>query len=853
MIPRKLRLSGFLSYLEPVEIDFTRFDLACISGANGAGKSSLLDAITWVLFGQARRRDESLINSYADAADVSLDFEYEDGIYRVQRTNQRGKSSVLEFYTQNQDGNWRPLTEHSLRETEARIQQTLSMDYDTFINASFFLQGKADQFAQQRPGDRKRILSSILGLEIWETYREGAAARRKKLENDLTGLESVLDEIESELLQEDERRQRLQSLQETLKQLSAVRQAKENALEQQRRLMASFEEHRRMVEVLARQVEGSRQRIKQRAADLEARQLEYRQYQAQLDSAQEIEADYEQWKSAQRDLEHWNEIAGQFRKQETLRSAPLIEIERERSRLEQERETLEIRKKKILELEQQLPELEIQLGEQSQRIADIVEKLARQAALEEEMKSLQQQQADLTADNRRLRQEMNELRERIERLEHAEGAACPLCGQPLEQDDRLGLIRQLEAEGQEKGDRFRKNQELAREGTQRFQEIESELSDLKKEDAKLRQHQRQLDQLESGKQHILDELAHWQAVEEKRYLEVAQILEQEAFAMEARGKLEKIDLALKEIGYDAAAHDAARTQEQAQRDSQERFRKLEIARASLTPLGREIESLKLQLADAESEAQKSEEEHRLAAEKYQKAMEGLPDIRQVETELFQVQEEENQVRMQVGGAIQSVEVLNTLQDRKKELAQQRDEIMVKITRLKTLERAFGKDGVPALLIEQALPEIESHANEILDRLSAGNMSVRFVTQKDYKDKKRDDKRETLEIEINDAAGARAYELFSGGEAFRVNFAIRLALSRVLARRAGARLQTLVIDEGFGSQDAVGRQRLVEAINLVRPDFKKILVITHLEELKDVFPARVEVEKSGRGSRVSVLV
>jgi exonuclease SbcC len=133
------------------------------------------------------------------------------------------------------------------------------------------------------------------------------------------------------------------------------------------------------------------------------------------------------------------------------------------------------------------------------------------------------------------------------------------------------------------------------------------------------------------------------------------------------------------------------------------------------------------------------------------------------------------------------------------------------------------------------------------------MSIRFDTQKNYKDKAREDKKETLDIVITDAAGAREYELFSGGEAFRVNFAIRLALSRVLAQRAGARLQTLVIDEGFGSQDVDGRQRLIEAINLVRPDFAKILVITHLEELKEAFPARIEVEKTLRGSQVSVAI
>jgi exonuclease SbcC len=175
-----------------------------------------------------------------------------------------------------------------------------------------------------------------------------------------------------------------------------------------------------------------------------------------------------------------------------------------------------------------------------------------------------------------------------------------------------------------------------------------------------------------------------------------------------------------------------------------------------------------------------------------------------------------------------------------------------VRQYRQLERAFGKDGVPALLIEQALPEIEGKANDILARLSGGEMTVRFVTQAAYKDKSREDLRETLDIQISDSAGTRDYEMFSGGEAFRVNFAIRLALSEVLAQRAGARLQTLVIDEGFGSQDALGRQRLIEAINLVRSDFAKILVITHIDELKDAFPTRIDVEKTERGSLVRII-
>jgi exonuclease SbcC len=95
-------------------------------------------------------------------------------------------------------------------------------------------------------------------------------------------------------------------------------------------------------------------------------------------------------------------------------------------------------------------------------------------------------------------------------------------------------------------------------------------------------------------------------------------------------------------------------------------------------------------------------------------------------------------------------------------------------------------------------------------------------------------------------------MYSGGEAFRINFALRIALSRLLARRAGAPLPTLIIDEGFGSQDSAGRERLVEAIRAIQDDFRCVLVVTHLDELRDAFPVRIEVQKTPEGSTAVVV-
>jgi len=179
-----------------------------------------------------------------------------------------------------------------------------------------------------------------------------------------------------------------------------------------------------------------------------------------------------------------------------------------------------------------------------------------------------------------------------------------------------------------------------------------------------------------------------------------------------------------------------------------------------------------------------------------------------------------------------------------ELEQLNDEIGV----YNQLREAFGKRGLQAMIIESAIPEVEAEANKLLARMTEGRMSLRLETQRE---KVAGGITETLDIIISDELGARAWEMFSGGESFRASLALRIAISKLLARRAGAQLQTLVIDEGFGSQDSQGRSLVIEAINSIQHDFERIIVITHLEELRDLFPARIDVVKTATGSRVSI--
>jgi exonuclease SbcC len=867
MIPLHLSLSGFLSYRDPVELDFSTFELACISGANGAGKSSLLDAITWALFGQARKRDDSLINAQSEAAEVVFTFAYESNLYRVRRASPRGKTSLLELSILQSDnpgeslssiclhdlkGSWKPLTERTLRDTQALIEATLRMDYETFVNASFFLQGKADQFTQQRPSDRKRILGSILGLEVWEQYRQRAAEMRRSGEDQISALDARLDEINRELAEEDSRKSRLKELETDLELFTQARLAQEANLQRITQIAATLAEQRKLVDTLRRQMETNQLQLN----DLEARAAQRVQERdkdaAFLKRASEIEAAYAAWQQARHDLEQWNEIAARFQEGQQRRQPPLDEMNAARARLVQEQETLLAQQVALNTQLAKLPDLQAQIDAARQEHASLEEKLARRAELDAELQTARQRQAEAKAENPRLKAEMDELKARIDQLEEVEGATCPVCGQPLSPDERMHLIDELKGQGRQMGDRFRLNQALLKEFDQKVQTLEENLRELAPAESELRALSQRLAQLQAQSSQIEAQQTIWEQDGAPRLTEVTIQLSSESYAPQARQMLQAIDAELKAIGYDASAHDAARQAELKGRFADDEQRALGVAKATLASLEREIADLDGQITSLRAETLRQQAEHDQAAASLAAAEAQAPDLDAARREMFNLQEREQRLRMELGAARQLVLVLEEQKKRRKAFQAEREDLARSVSQYKQLERAFGKDGVPALLIEQALPQIEAKANTILERLSGGGMAVRFITQAAYKDRRRDDLRETLDIQISDGAGTRDYEMFSGGEAFRVNFAVRLALSEVLAQRAGARLQTLVIDEGFGSQDTLGRQRLIEAINLVRQDFARVLVITHIDELKDAFPHRIEVEKTARGSTLKVL-
>src|SRR5688500_18638581 len=177
MRPRHLRLKGFTSFRDEQEIDFTDLDLFVLWGPTGSGKSSLLDAITYALFGWVDRvgnQISQLISHGQPRLSVTLEFGIGNDIYRVTRsTTNSGSKALLE---RKEGDSWESYGEgaDSVREVNKIIPSLLGLDYEAFSRSVILPQGKFAEFLTGDASKRREILTELLGLELFKRMSQRA-------------------------------------------------------------------------------------------------------------------------------------------------------------------------------------------------------------------------------------------------------------------------------------------------------------------------------------------------------------------------------------------------------------------------------------------------------------------------------------------------------------------------------------------------------------------------------------------------------------------------------------------------------------------------------------------------------
>ena len=750
MLPKRLELRNFLAYRAPEPIIFEGVELACLTGQNGVGKSSILDAITWALWGKARaKRDEDLIHLGQDEMQAQLDFEQEGARYRVNRRRSRagrGSRGSLDLLVWGEDELPRLINEDGLRRTQEKINQILRLDYETFVHSAYLQQGRAAAFTLKTPAERKRILSDILGLEQWAAYEEAVKERLTELHSQIEILNHDLERIDEEIAQEPQLQAQLDQVMATL---ATTNETLDQASEQYAAVVNSATALQRARENMAEQhnlIENRQEDLALLETEIARQGDKIAEYQQTIDQSETIEAGYQQLLEARasqsaiaEQLAQKQEIDQRYHQLERAlaeKQAALLreaDVLRERVRsLEKQQASASDSDTSALQAElHSLTELDTQ---REQRLKDVQKLKERRSAARTRLNTL--------------KDEGLALNERLLQLQEAEGATCPLCGQALTAEHRETILAGIEAERDQLRQEYRDcNAEIQHISEQRagwerdLEALALQLKDLPALQQRLgaaTEQQRKAEEAENALQ-----------LERSQLEQIETRLAQEDYAEENRRQLAQVEEQRQRIAYDPASHADIKTQLETYDAYDRQHNQLEFAKINLPEAQRSLDEADArlqQLGETLANDQDKLERITLEIEQLESKVEEESKWR---AELERIRAEAQRLNESKTIHQQGLKAIEQGRARKQRLNQRRQTIEERRSLLNELRAAFGRNGLPAMIIETAIPELEAEANELLARMTDGRMTLRFNTQRE---RVAGGMTETLDIEISDELG-----------------------------------------------------------------------------------------------------
>lgn len=787
MIPKKLQIKNFLSYGPETQIiDFLSYNLICLSGKNGHGKSALLDAMTWALWGQARKTsgtskaDEGLVHLGQKHMLVIFDFEINGIAYRVRREfvkTQSNPFSALDFGIVKEDESFTTLTDKTIKITQTKLEKTIGITYESFINSAFLRQGQANEFSKKSPKERKDILATILQLERFEDLKKVALEKSKTFQQLLLQKQSIFDRIGQEITE----------LHTALLEKDAHAQKLEQVEEQEKKLLQLVEQNEQKKDVLLAQ--HKKHEFLQLQKSQELKQLADLELQLQT-----LQTTYQQialQQSAGADITKLEE------QQKQLRATVTLHQEKLNKRLELKDQYLNLQEKKQA-LEKELAQEQSDIAQKHEISCKIL-----QEQIEQHKQQLQKQSKQLQNSL----QQVAQLAQEITKLTHKN---CPLCEQSLSAAHKEIVQQKLKIQAEQE--------------QQQVNKLQAQIDELNKE---LQQNIEGFKKSQTSPINQEKELAY------QTFIKKIDVLKQTgqalAYNKEAHDKdftqLQEIEIVL--IGHQALQKEIAQ--------QEQRRKQITDLQTSITKINESCKNFDQELLLIKDSPMQLAEHIKIQQEQ------------KLQTQSIAT-EKSNLLNKKLVFDLQAKKMIS-LQGEQISIEKELKSINIEITDFAEIVKALGKDGLQALLIEQALPEIEQEANILLAQLTDNQTQI-FIES--LRDLKKGGSKETLDIKISDSIGLRPYEMFSGGEAFRIDFALRIAISKLLARRAGTALQTLIIDEGFGSQDDDGLQLIMDSILKIQDNFAKVIIVSHLPAMKEQFPVQFLVEKKASGSTITVI-
>ncbi|RLM59544.1 DNA double-strand break repair Rad50 ATPase [Halobellus sp. Atlit-31R] len=878
----RIRLRNFKPYAD-ADLDL-RDGVTVIHGLNGSGKSSLLEACFFALYG-ARALDETLddvVTTGEDEAEIHLQFVHEGETFRIERRLRRSgdRMQTVACTLEGPD-----VAVDGATDVRAFVTDLLRMDAEAFVNCAYVRQGEVNKLINATPGQRQDMIDDLLQLGKLETYRERASKARLGVEDVLSEQRGARAELDSQIEAKEDAglHERLNDLETELSEVDAEidrfeenRSRAEDTYEEAASVLADYEETRTELDDLDADIEELRETIQTDETTREELREEILKARERIDeledelgaalaetgldaaAAEQLDADAIEARRETLDDEE-DEVREELqaaRQRETMLSNQAEKL-RERAEEFESRaaETRERADEADAAAENAATRADDRAGERDAVDADIEGLRERFDAAPVDVgeatthrESVQRDVAEVRDDLADARAELETVRERLDEARTLQSQGkCPECGQPVEDSphvDAIGeyeeRIRTLESAVEELCER-RDALETKRDAAESLVDAETRLGNLREKRSLLE-----------------DSIADAESTAEERRAD-AKSLREEAVELdvEAAEKREAAD------GQSEAAADAAARVSELEADldgieaARERLDRVADLRTRIEDVDDRIDRLRERresIADRNDERrtylqEKRErradladaiDESRIEEARSNKA-EAEEYLSNVEVKLTELRERRDELQNSIGGVRGELSQLESLREDRAAVADRVDDLESLREEISTLESTYS--DLRAELRRRNVETLERMLNETFELVYGNDAYSRIRLDDEYE----------LTVFQKDGTALEPEQL-SGGERALFNLSLRCAIYRLLAEgiEGSAPMPPLILDEPTVFLDAGHVSRLVDLVEEMRQlGVKQILIVSHDDELVAAADDLVTVEKDPTSNRSSV--
>lgn len=872
MIPRRVTLENFLSFGPKQVLEFSDDEpLWIVGGPNGVGKSAIFDAMTYALFACHRggkTNHDLLIRHGANRFEVGFEFTFDSHDYQIIRSRGRGNARPTQSVRKKSpEGEWVAIPNvNSVDDVNRWVTETLGLQFDQFTASVLLRQGEAEKIITATGAQRLQVLKKVIGADQYEGLSQRVHEATRGAKASLDAALRVREQAPAVTPEEQAAAEAMasQATQDVEKARAARRQAEERA-----RIAGDWQRLRGIRNGLADRLESARQ--------LRERETLLRQQTARLQELSEIVPRL-------RNIVTLRAEVNRRAAEETKASQAVEEL---RQATEAREAALRPAREKETQLREQLTETEkhaedlrrqIQQDETALQLARKIDQarsdqakfpadLREQVRLAEDAHRQAKDRAEVAGgDWQKAEARREQLAEQVRQFAQvAGGARCSRCRQPVTPEHAELERQHLAKELGKATDAATIARQSLDEAKAFLKEAERNATQLAKQNQELALAERTLSTLLQARTDPTPSVElHARITTAKRQLgQHDERTRQTRIALtDTKSEITRLEAdlgaqqtRLKKLDADLALLRPALLLDQGRLDEQ--LKNLPSTWAQLDTLdlpGLDQERDQLERSGVAQELQELERAQRSQAgweeqlREAEAALAKIPaeaqlDIVEVKSLLDQAQRDTDQAEERVRITQRD---LDRLLDRKKQYEKACEGVLdaqKKFDLHKTLDELLGKNGLQKELVRAAEVEIVDYAQDTLRQLSDGDLSIQL--KKDSSDEGNDP---TFELQVYRAQDPEpiAVDYLSGSQKFRVAVAVALAIGRY-ARGQARPIESVIIDEGFGSLDREGLRAAADELLRLKDSLARIILVSHQEEFTDRFRVGYQLEPTESGT------